>query len=175
MGSGYMVRDEKDQLRASLVVKRNFPLLFIQAYHVPCNHYPKKESYIVHSLLAFIKRLTSMGLQSLHHRFLDWTKPSTTSLIFGTVADLARSTSELVAENALLRKPLIILSRQVKRPACTKTDRMFLVLLARMVRTWKQALFIVQPETRLAVASSGMRDCSGSTHPERLHPNQKYP
>jgi hypothetical protein len=31
---------------------------------------------------------------------------------------------------------------------------MLLVLLARMVRTWKQALFIVQPETRLAVASS---------------------
>jgi hypothetical protein len=41
MGSGYMVRDEKDQLRASLVVKRDFPLLFIQAYHLPCNHYHK--------------------------------------------------------------------------------------------------------------------------------------
>jgi putative transposase len=111
----------------------------------------------VHSLLAFIKRLTSMGLQSLQHRFLDWTKPSTTSLIFGTVADLARSTSELVAENALLRKPLIILSRQVKRPACTKTDRMFLVLLARMVRTWKKALFIVQPETLLRWHRQGFR------------------
>jgi hypothetical protein len=37
----------------------------------------------------------------------------------------------------------------VKRPACTKTDRMLLVLLARLVRTWKQALFIVQPETLL--------------------------
>jgi putative transposase len=47
------------------------------------------------------------------------------------------------------RQQLIILRRQVKRPACTKTDRMLLVLLSRMVRTWKQALVIVQPETLL--------------------------
>jgi len=69
--------------------------------------------------------------------------------MLGTMIDLARSKSELVAENALLRQQLIILRRQVKRPACTKGDRMLLVLLARMVRTWKQALFIVQPETLL--------------------------
>src|SRR5947208_12516487 len=30
-----------------------------------------------------------------------------------------------------------------------KTDRFLLVALARMVRSWKQALFIVQPETLL--------------------------
>jgi len=42
-----------------------------------------------------------------------------------------------------------MLKRQVKRPAGTKADRLLLVLLARMVRTWKQALFIVQPETLL--------------------------
>jgi hypothetical protein len=71
--------------------------------------------------------------------------------------DLSRSKSQLVAENALLRQQLIILRRQVKRPACTRTDRMLLVLLTRMVRTWKQALFIVQPETRLAVASPGLQ------------------
>ncbi len=34
---------------------------------------------------------------------------------------------------------------------------MLLVLLTRMVRTWKQALFIVQPETDLAVASPGIQ------------------
>jgi putative transposase len=37
----------------------------------------------------------------------------------------------------------------VKRPACTHRDRIFLVLLARAVRAWKQALFLVQPETLL--------------------------
>ncbi|SRR6266849_5873553 len=45
----------------------------------------------------------------------------------------------------------------VKRPACTKTDRMLLVLLARAVQTWKQALFIVQPETLLRWHRQGFR------------------
>ena len=103
----------------------------------------------VQRILTCIKRLIGLCLQSLHHRFVAWTKPDTTSLLLGTLTDLARSKSELVAENAFLRKPLIILRRQVKRPACTKTDRMLLVLLARAVRTWKQALFIAQPETLL--------------------------
>jgi putative transposase len=109
----------------------------------------------VHGILTSMKRLKGLCLQSLHHRFVAWTTPDTTSLLLGTLIDQARSKSELVAENALLRKPLIILRRQVKRPAWTKTDRMLLVLRARMARTWKQALFIVQPETRLARAASG--------------------
>ncbi len=62
-----------------------------------------------------------------------------------------------MAENALLRKPLIILRRQVKRPACTRTDRMLVVLLARMARTWKQALFIIQPETLLRWHRQGFK------------------
>ena len=103
----------------------------------------------MHYTVTLIKRSIRMCFKSLQHCFVNWTQPSTTSLILGTVTDLARSKSELVAENALLRKPLIILRRHVKRPACTKWDRMLLVLLARAVRTWKQALFIVQPETLL--------------------------
>ncbi|HEX9131970.1 MAG TPA: hypothetical protein VF844_06735, partial [Ktedonobacteraceae bacterium] len=42
-----------------------------------------------------------------------------------------------------------MLKRHVKRPACTNTDRLLFVLLARLVRTWKQALVIIQPETLL--------------------------
>ncbi|HZU68370.1 MAG TPA: hypothetical protein VFA09_13930 [Ktedonobacteraceae bacterium] len=103
----------------------------------------------MHGILTCFKRFAGHGFQSLHHRFVAWTKPNTTSLLLGMLTDLARNKSELVAENALLR-------RQVKRPACTKKDRMLLVLLASLVRTWKQALFIVQPETRLALASSGL-------------------
>ena len=103
----------------------------------------------MHSSVTFIKRLISICFQLLQHRFVDWIKPSNTSLTLGTVTDLVRTKSELVAENALLRQQLVILRRQVKRPVCAKTDRMLLVLLVRMVRTWKQALFIVQPETLL--------------------------
>jgi len=98
-------------------------------------------------ILTFITRLTSFYLQSFHHRFVDWTNPSNTALIVGTLPDLPRSTSQLMAEHALLRQQLRILRRQVKRPACTSTDRMLLVRLARMARTGKQALFIIQPET----------------------------
>lgn len=98
-----------------------------------------------------------MYLQMLQQSFRDWTKPPITSLLLGTVTDLARNKSELVAENALLRKPLIILRRHVKRPACAKADRLLLVLLARAVRTWKQALFIVQGDDALALASPGIQ------------------
>jgi putative transposase len=111
----------------------------------------------VQRILTFITRLTRFCLQSLHHRYVTWTTPGPTSLLLGTLTDLSRSKSELVAENALLRQQLIILRRQVKRPACTGTDRVLLVLLARMVRTWKQALFIVQPETLLRWHRQGFK------------------
>src|SRR5438045_7524844 len=98
-------------------------------------------------ILSQLKRLVGPSVKGLRARFLQWTKPLTSSLPLQTLADLGKSKSELVAENALLRQQLIILKRQVKRPACTKSDRMLLVFLARMVRTWKQALFLVQPVT----------------------------
>ena len=103
-----------------------------------------------------LKRLVGTPVSVLCTRFVPWTKPLTSSLPLGTVADLARSKAELLAENALLRQQLIILKRQVKRPACTQTARVFLVLMARVVRTWKQALFLVQPDTRLALASGAL-------------------
>ena len=110
----------------------------------------------MHRILTFITRLTRFCLRSLNYRFVAWTIPDTTSLLLGTLTDLARSRSELVAENALLRQQLIILRRQVKRPACSKTDRMLLVLLARAVQTWKQALFIVQEDDAAPMASPGI-------------------
>jgi len=111
----------------------------------------------VHGILTCFKRLAGHGFQSLHHRFVAWTKPDTTSLLLGTLTDLARSKSELVAENAFLRQKLIILHRPVKRPACPKTDRMSLVLLASIVRTWKQVLVLVQPETLLRWHRQGFK------------------
>jgi len=94
-------------------------------------------------------------------------------LPLGTLADLGRSKAELVAENALLRQQLIILKRQVKRPACTKTDRVLLVFLARMVQAWRQALFLVQPETlvrwhRELFRLSWKRGSKGSSHKPKV-------
>ncbi len=63
-------------------------------------------------------------------RTLAWTKPATSGQALGTLADLARSKPELVAENALLRQQLIVLRWSVKRPKVTRTDRVLIVLLA---------------------------------------------
>jgi putative transposase len=100
-------------------------------------------------ILSRLQRLVVTHVMVLRARFIHWTKPLTSSLPLETLADLGRSKSELVAENALLRQQLIMLKRQVKRPACTKTDRILLVLLTRAVRAWKQTLLIVQPDTLL--------------------------
>ena len=100
-------------------------------------------------VLTLIRHRIALCFHTLYNGVVRWMKPLSTSLLLGTIADLARGKSELLVENALLRVPLIILRRQVKRPAYKKTDRFRLLFLARMLRTWKQALFIVQPETVL--------------------------
>ena len=114
----------------------------------------------MHRILLLIKWLTRLCLQPLYHRFIDWTKPATAiSLLVGTLTDLARSKSELVAENALLRQQLVILRRRVKRPPCTKTDRMLLVLLAGAVRTWNKPCSL----------SSQRRFCGGIARDFKLY------
>jgi putative transposase len=100
-------------------------------------------------VFSSIKQRVYFCFHVLQERVLRWIKPPITSLMFGTLANLTRGKAELLAENALLRHQMIILRRQIKRPAYRKADILLLVLLARMVRTWKQALFLVQPETLL--------------------------
>jgi putative transposase len=100
-------------------------------------------------LLREVARTAHTALQALHHRLLAATKPAAPQLVAGTLADLLHSKPELVAENALLRQQLVVLTRSVKRPRCTPADRTLLVLLAGRVRAWRSALLIVQPDTLL--------------------------
>src|SRR5215467_331786 len=100
-------------------------------------------------IVTSLRRLKNGCLGELSSRIVRWTTPLRTSLPLATLTDLGRSKSELLVENAILRQQLIILRREVKQPTYTKTDRVLLVLLARLVRTWHQALLIVQPDTRL--------------------------
>ncbi len=69
-----------------------------------------------------------------------WTRPATAALALSVLTDLSRSRTDLLAENVLLRQQLIVLNRQVKRPALTTSDRIHLGLLARCTRYWRQAL-----------------------------------
>jgi hypothetical protein len=89
-----------------------------------------KEKPVFHVLIPIRQRI-ALCFHALNVGLVRWMKPRSTSLVLGTVADLAKGKSELLVENALLRQQLIILRRQVKRPACRKTDRFLLVRAAR--------------------------------------------
>jgi putative transposase len=88
-------------------------------------------------------------LKMLEPHIRRWAKPTSRSVVLGTVADLTRRRSELVLENAFLRQQVITLSREKKRPPLTNKDQRLLVLLARLLPAWKDALMIVQPDTLL--------------------------
>ena len=99
-------------------------------------------------LFSFTQSIGSLW-QAVKRWFRQWTKPDNHSLALNTALDLTRSRLELMLENALLRQQLIVLKRQVKGPKFTWRDRALFVLLASKLRTWKNALVIVQPDTVL--------------------------
>jgi hypothetical protein len=74
-------------------------------------------------ILSFWKHLSSQLKQ--------WIKPTTVTLVRGTIADMTRSRTDLLVENAIVRQQLMVLNRQVKRPQLTNSDRLRLVFLAR--------------------------------------------
>ncbi len=106
-----------------------------------------------------------MRLRHRAHRFLAatrarvarWTRPTPLAMAVGAAADAARSLSDLLLENALLRHQLLILHRTAKRPRLTVADRGLLVLLASRLRTWADTLVVVRPETVLRWHRQGFR------------------
>ncbi len=94
---------------------------------------------------------------SLELAFLHLTQPSRHSIVLSTTTDFTRSKAALIAENALLRQQLIVLHRQVKKPAFSRSDRLLLVLLASRVKNWKDALLIFKPDTLLRWHRQGFR------------------
>lgn len=77
--------------------------------------------------------------------------------IAGTLRDVARSRTELLLENALLRQQHIVLGRTVPRPRFTPTDRYVLALLASRLQTWANVLRLVQPAPVLRWHREGFR------------------
>jgi hypothetical protein len=102
--------------------------------------------------------LADAAVRALRRRLGSALRPATTSsLVLDTAADLVRSKTEPVAENALLRHQLIVLARSTKRPRISRSDRALLVLLASRVRAWRQALLIVQPAAHPRARELGVR------------------
>ncbi len=104
-----------------------------------------------------IRRRAQASLRAVHRRLLAWTRPAAEPLVSGAVGDLTRTKTALIAENAFLRQQLVVLRRQVGRPALTPADRLRLVLLARLARGWRAALLIAQPDTLLRWHRQGFR------------------
>lgn len=104
--------------------------------------------------MMFIKYLQSklgqvieQSVTWLEIRFKRWTQPAATSQVASVFTDLTRSKSELIAENMFLRQPLTVLKRQVSPPQLKPRGRQVLVLLARRISGWRQALVIVKTDT----------------------------
>jgi len=112
---------------------------------------------MVANLMRWVKQTVTTGVQVVRKQISAGTKPTTISLVRGSLRDLVRTKPQLIAENALLRQQLIVLNRSVKRPHLTASDRSLMVLLASRVRVWKTALLIVQPDTLLRWHRQGFR------------------
>jgi putative transposase len=103
----------------------------------------------MNSFLFSFAQSTGSLWQAVKLWFRQWTKPDNHSLALNATLDLTRSRLELMLENALLRQQIIILERQSKRPRLSWRDRAIIVFLTSKLRTWKEALKIVQPDTVL--------------------------
>jgi putative transposase len=66
---------------------------------------------------------------------------------FEVVLRLFRDRRSLLLENLTLRQQLTVLKRKHPRPRLGPLDKLFWVLVRRLWSQWKEALFLVQPET----------------------------
>ena len=76
---------------------------------------------MVMNLMRRVKQAINTSVRALRHHIAASTKPTTSSLVRGSLQDLVRSKPQLIAEHALLRAHLIVLNRSVKRPCLTCT------------------------------------------------------
>ncbi|MHB8629545.1 MAG: hypothetical protein ACYDBJ_23875 [Aggregatilineales bacterium] len=96
------------------------------------------QSTVLHQVVQVVKSVVNQ----VEAWVKSFTKPTAESLIGGAAADLIKSKSELVAEDAFLRQQLVVMKRKVTQPKLTATDRGLLVALASRVRGWKSALLV---------------------------------
>ena len=74
-----------------------------------------------------------------------------------TLLALLKTRQQLLLENLALRQQLAVLSRSVKRPQLTASDRTFWMVLSRIWRHWSKTLLIVQTETVVRWHRRGFR------------------
>ena len=75
------------------------------------------------------------------------------ALINALVADRSR----LALENVALRQQIVVLKRSVKRAKLEDSDRVFWILIRRLLDNWRDTLLIVKPETVIKWHRKGWR------------------
>jgi len=94
---------------------------------------------------------------AMNETLMTVTRPATSPALMA-LADASRTRASLIAENALLRQQLIIVTRSAKvRGKITRLDRAILVALAAVAKNWRDALLIVKPDTLLQWHRQGFK------------------
>ena len=77
--------------------------------------------------------------------------------LFALINALAADRSRLALENVALRQQVAVLQRSVKRAKIHDSDRVFWILIRRMLKNWRETLLIVRPETVIKWHRKGWR------------------
>ncbi len=79
------------------------------------------------------------------------------TLLLALVNALLADRSRLALENVALRQQVAVLKRSVKRAKIHDSDRVFWVLMRRMLDSWRDTLLVVKPETVINCHRKGWR------------------
>ena len=91
------------------------------------------------------------SLAASGHRFLkavrEWSRPI--RVAGHAIADVRKTKTELIAENALLRQQLMAAKRHLGRPVLAKPEKLAITVWARLTSQWESAFLLFQPDTIL--------------------------
>ncbi len=66
--------------------------------------------------------------------------------LLALISALTTDRTRLALENIALRQQIVVLKRSVKRAKIEDSDRIFWILMRRLLDTWRDTLMIVDPE-----------------------------
>jgi hypothetical protein len=110
---------------------------------------------VLGALVRWVEGVARRTVERVEAAVLIAARPA--SVVGGLLRDVVRSREELIAENTLLRQQLLVAARTVKKPRFTRYERGLLMVLARLVPRWRDALLVVKPETILRWHRDGFR------------------
>ena len=100
-------------------------------------------------LLHRLRTLAQAAAQVLRRRLQAATRPVTARSLWARLRDLVRTKPEIHRGERAPSSATDHRTAECQTPTCTTADRALLVLLASRLRTWRQSLLIVQPDTLL--------------------------